>query len=145
MRSWRPVAGALAAVVLVSGCGGGGERFDPQAGDCLRIGDADPTGPLTELTQVDCDEEHELEVFHTFELEPDATGGEARVAAVAEACLGEAFTDYVGIPADESPLRLLPLPPTSEQLAAGDRTVRCTVRPPDGGTTTGSVRATADA
>ena len=135
----------LAALSLVAGGCAGSAPFDPQAGDCLRIGDADPSGPLTELTQVDCDEEHELEVFHTFELEPDDTAGDARVAAVAEGCLGEAFTAYVGVPADESPLQLLPLPPTTEQVADGERTVRCTVRPPDGGTTTGSVRDTADA
>lgn len=139
----RPLVGTLAAVAVVLGSGcAGGDRFDPQAGDCLRIGDADPaTGPLTELTLVDCEEPHELEVFHTFELAADQIAGDARVAAVAEACLGDAFTAYVGVPADASPLELLPLPPTADQLAAGQRTVRCTVRPPGGGTTTGSVRS----
>lgn len=138
----RAIVAAVA--VLVVGCAGDAP-FDPQAGDCLRVGDADPTGPLTELAIVDCDEPHELEVFHTFELASDQTSGDARVAAVTEACLGDAFTDHVGVPADESPLELLPLPPTADQLAQGDRTVRCTLRPPGGGTTTGSVRDTTDA
>ena len=130
---------AVAAAAVLVACSGA--EFAPTAGDCLRIGDADPTGPLTELTVVDCDEPHELEVFHTFELGPSQTSGDARVEAVAEGCLGDAFTDYVGQPADESPLEVLPLPPSAEQVAEGDRVVRCTVRPPDGGTTTGSVRA----
>lgn len=137
MRSAPLVAAALLAAATAA-CGG--DRFDPSAGDCLRIGDADPTGPLTELTLVSCDEPHELEVYATVELGPDELSGDARRDAVAEGCLGDAFADYVGVPQDESPLQVLPLPPTPEQVEAGDRTVRCTVRQPDGGPTTGSVR-----
>lgn len=128
-----------AAVVLLVGCGGGG--FSPTAGDCLRVGEADPQGGLTDLTIVGCDEPHELEVFHVFDLEEEEIAGEARTAAVAETCLGEPFTAYVGEAAEGSPLELLPLPPSSDEVAAGDREVVCAVRPPGGGTTTGSVRA----
>ena len=138
VRAWLVVA-----ALVLAGCAG--EPFDPQAGDCLRIDeDAVEGDPTAEVTIVDCEDEHELEVFHTFELEMDQTRGEARVEAIAEACLGEAFTEYVGVPQEESELELLPLPPSDDDVADGDLTVRCTVRPSDGGTTTGSVRGAAD-
>lgn len=128
------------AASLLAACTGSAP-FAPEAGACLRVGEDDPAGPTTELTVVDCEEAHQLEVFHTFELGPEQTSGDARVAVVADTCLGEAFETYVGVPADASELELLPLPPDADQLAEGDRTVRCTVRPSGGGTTTGSVRA----
>jgi hypothetical protein len=142
----RAVAGTLAALlaVLAGGCGGGGFRL--AVGDCVRTpdGGAGADG-LAEVTIVDCDEPHDLEVFHVFDLDEDETEGEALVAAVRDGCLGDAFTDYVGVPEDRSPLELLPLPPTDDQLARGDTEVVCTLREPGGGTRTGTVRAGADA
>jgi hypothetical protein len=137
----RAVAAATATALLAlvaSGCGGGG--FDPVAGDCLRLGEggADADG-LAAATIVTCDEPHQLEVFHVFDLEPDELEGEALVDAVREACLGDAFTDHVGVPADRSPLELLPLPPTDDQLERGDTEVVCTLREPGGGTRTSPV------
>jgi hypothetical protein len=131
--------------VLASGCvGRGGFALEP--GDCVRT-DGGTTGPdgLTDVTIVDCEDPHHLEVFHVFDLGPDRTEGDALVAAVSEECLGEAFTAYVGVPEDQSPLELLPLPPTDEQLDRGDTEVVCTVREPGGGTRTGSLRADVDA
>lgn len=131
--------------VLASGCvGRGGFALEP--GDCVRTDGGGP-GPdgLTDVTVVGCDDPHQLEVFHVFDLGPDRTEGEALVEAVTDECLGEAFTAYVGVPEDESPLELLPLPPTDEQVAGGDTEVVCTLREPGGGTRTGSLRADADA
>jgi hypothetical protein len=132
------LAAAALFAVLASGCGGGG--FAPAAGDCLRLG-AEGAGAdgLAEATVVACDEPHDLEVFHVFDLEPDQVEGDALIEAVREACLGDAFTDHVGIPADRSPLELLPLPPTEDQLARGDREVVCTLREPGGGRRTSPV------
>ena len=138
----RPAALLLAA--LASGCGGGG--FALEVGDCVRTpegGATDPAG-MAEVTIVDCDEPHELEVFHVFELAPDQLTGDALVEAVREECLGDAFTDQVGVPEDRSPLEVLPIPPTAEQVASGDREVVCTLQQPGGGTTTGSLRAGTD-
>jgi hypothetical protein len=136
-RAPLPAAAALLAV-LAGGCGGGG--FAPAAGDCLRLG-AGGAGAdgLAEATVVACDEPHDLEVFHVFDLDPDQTEGEALVDAVREACLGDAFTDHVGVPAERSSLELLPLPPTEDQLARGDRSVVCTLREPGGGRRTSPV------
>lgn len=134
-----PRAALLLAAGLAAGCGGG---FALSVGDCATVdGDADPVTGLGEVTIVDCDEPHDLEVVHTFELARDQVAGDARVAAIAEACLGEAFTAYVGEPADASPLQLLPIPPTAAAVERGDREVVCTVRDRDGQRTTGSVRA----
>jgi hypothetical protein len=72
----------------------------------------------------------------------DEVADEALVAAVADACLGEAFTAYVGVPAEASSLELFPLPPTPADLDRGDREVVCTVRAPGGTPTSGSVRDT---
>jgi hypothetical protein len=129
--------------VLASGCvARGGFALAP--GDCVRTAEGGPgPGGLTDATIVDCDEAHHLEVFHVFDLGPDRTEGEALVDAVREECLGEAFTAYVGVPEEESPLELLPLPPTADQIARGDTEVVCTLREPGGGTRTGSLRAEA--
>jgi hypothetical protein len=137
------VAGlALAATA----CGAGG--FDLAEGDCVRLADegADATG-LAEATIVDCEEPHDLEVFHVFELSPERRTLDTMAPEIAEVCLGEPWQDYLGVPADGSELELLPIPPAEEALADGDGEVVCTVREPGGGRTEGSLRAdgTADA
>lgn len=131
------LATAALLAVLASGCGGG--EFAPAAGDCLRLADGTDAAGLAEATIVACDEPHQLEVFHVFDLAADELGGEALVEAVREECLGDAFTDHVGVPADESPLELLPLPPTEDQVERGDTEVVCTLREPGGGTRTSPV------
>lgn len=136
---------AIAALLATTavGCGGGG--FELETGDCVRTAEEGP-GPdgMAEATIVDCDEPHQLEVFHVLELAPGQTEGEGLVEAVREACLGSAFTDYVGVPQDRSELEVLPLPPTDEDLARGDAEVVCTLREPGGGLRTGSLRAGTD-
>jgi hypothetical protein len=130
------VAGTLA--VVAAGCGGGG--FELGVGDCLTVdGSPDATTGRGEVTIVDCDEPHDLEVFHTFDLGADQLDGEARVDAVTAACLGPAFEDFVGEPASTSSLPILPLPPTPDDVAAGDTEVACTIGDPDERPTTGSV------
>lgn len=138
MRSAAAIAALIATTAV--GCDGGGFSLEP--GDCVRTAEEGP-GPdgMAEATIVDCEQPHQLEVFHVFELAPGQTEGEALVDAVREACLGEAFTDYVGVPEDRSDLELLPLPPTEEEIARGDAEVVCTLREPGGGLRTGALRA----
>jgi hypothetical protein len=121
--------------VTGAGCASGGFALSP--GDCVELGPGgtDAAG-LSQATAVPCDEPHQLEVFHVFDLAPDELEGDALVAAVTEECLGEAFTDHVGVPAERSELELLPLPPTAAQLERGDTEVVCTLREPGGGTRT---------
>jgi hypothetical protein len=133
-------ASVLATVgLLAAGCGGG---FELSVGDCVRTPeDPDVVTGAAEVTVVDCDEPHELEVIHVFSPGPDEVAGDALLDAVVDECLGSAFEGYLGVPAEESEWRLLPIPPSDADLERGDRRVVCTVRPPDGGTTEGSVRA----
>jgi hypothetical protein len=130
------VAGTLA--VVAAGCGGRG--FELGVGDCLTVdGPTDAVTGRGEVTIVDCDEPHDLEVFHTFDLGADELEGDARVTAVTAACLGPAFESYVGEPAATSTLPVFPLPPTPDDVAAGVTEVACTIGDPDDGPTTGSV------
>jgi hypothetical protein len=140
VRSAAAVAALIATTAV--GCGGGGFSLEP--GDCVRTAEEPGPDGMAEATIVDCDQPHQLEVFHVFELAPGQTEGEALVDAVREACLGEAFTDYVGVPEDRSPLEVLPLPPTEGEIARGDAEVVCTLREPGGGVRTGALRAGAD-
>jgi hypothetical protein len=131
------VAGlALAATA----CGAGG--FELTEGDCVRLADegADATG-LAQATIVDCEDPHDLEVFHVFELSPERRTLDTMAPEIAEVCLGDPWEDYLGVPADASELELLPIPPDEEALADGDGEVVCTVREPGGGRTEGSLRA----
>jgi hypothetical protein len=127
-------------VLAATACGGGG--FELTVGDCVRLADegTDAAG-LAEATIVDCEEPHDLEVFHVFELSPERRTLDTMAPEIAEVCLGEPWEDYLGVPADASELELLPIPPTAAALADGDGEVVCTVREPGGGRTEGSLRA----
>jgi hypothetical protein len=135
-----PVAVVVAGTLALAAVGCGGRGFELGVGDCLTVdGPPDTATGRGEVTIVDCDEPHDLEVFHTFELGADQVDGDARVTAVTAACLGPAFESYVGEPAATSELPVLPLPPTPEEVVAGDTEVVCTVGDPGDRPTTGSV------
>jgi hypothetical protein len=127
-------------VLATTACGGGG-GFDLAVGDCVRLADAgaDAAG-LSEASIVDCEDPHDLEVFHVFELSPERHTLDTMAPEIAEVCLGEPWEDYLGVPADASELELLPIPPTDDELADGAGEVVCTVREPGGGRTEGSLR-----
>ena len=79
-------------------------------GDCVNGTGFDDPPPLSnpgELTYADCNEPHDLEVFHleVIDQSPEATypGGDAVRMLADEVCL-ENFEAYVGVDYDESPL-----------------------------------------
>jgi hypothetical protein len=128
-----------AVAVVAAACGAG--TFALEAGDCVRFGEGGvDAGGLAEATVVDCDEPHDVEVFHVFELSPERRTLDTMAPEIAEVCLGGAWEDYLGVPADGSELELLPIPPTDDALADGDGEVVCTVREPGGERTEGSLR-----
>lgn len=131
---------AVGLVLAATACGAG--RFDLAVGDCVRLADegADADG-LARATTVDCDEPHDLEVFHVFELSPERRTLETMAPEIAEVCLGAPWEDYLGVPAESSELELLPIPPTDDELEDGDGEVVCAVREPGGVRTEGSLRA----
>lgn len=146
MSRSRGPTGALVVVaslaLAATGCGGGG--FELSVGDCATIPpDGSASDGMAEVRIVDCDEEHQLEVFHVLELGPEQTVPDVMVDEITDVCLGAAWTDYLGVAPDETSLELLPIPPAADDLADGeDREVVCTVREPGNATRTGSLRST---
>ncbi len=127
-RGTMLLATATAALALLGGgCGlldGGGTVFELSVGDCFDRSSED--GEISDVPIVDCDEPHDSEVFHTFEVEGDGEypGGEALLAQAEEQCL-PAFADYVGLDYANSTLDIFPITPTDGSWSEGDREVVC--------------------
>ena len=62
---------------------------------------------------------------------------------VTDRCRGDAFTAYVGIAFDDTPLDFVWFGPDDQAWTANDRELVCVVIEPDGSTTSGSVKGTA--
>lgn len=159
MRRLGPMVLCLITTALVAGCGGGGgvERdgggaivtaadigpADLRAGDCFDQG-ADQT--VATVNARPCGEPHTNEVFVVLTYAPpsgaagDAFPGLDALNAFADAACGQAFTAYVGRPADQSALNYATLVPSEEGWKQGDRYVTCSAFTDDGSPLTGSVR-----
>lgn len=118
------VTAALA--LLAGGCGllgGGGTVFDLAVGDCFdRSSD---TGEISDVPIVECDEPHDSEAFHTFEIADGEFPGEEELLAQAEEQCIPAFEEYVGIDYANSRLDIFPITPTEGSWSQGDREVVC--------------------
>lgn len=90
-------------------------------------------GEVTDVPVVDCDEPHDNEVFHVFDLpDGDWPGDEAVLDAADEVCLGEAFTTFVGTPYLDSEVDAFSITPTQGSWEqADDREVICAAWVPD--------------
>lgn len=109
---------------------------DPEGADL----ESDEGAELTSVGAVPCNEPHDNEVVHLFEVDDDDfPGEEALTARAQEACVGP-FADYVGIAFEESELELFPFVPTKESWEQGDREIVCAVYLPEGQQLTGTVR-----
>jgi hypothetical protein len=119
---------AVIVAVVAAGCGST-SVFSLQAGECFL--DAG-TGEVTGIDTVGCDEPHDAEAFHTFELAGDELPDAATLhTVIAEECFGAAFEDYIGAPYETSEVEVLPIRPTEESWdAADDREVVCAARIP---------------
>lgn len=104
--------------------------FSLEVGDCFQY----PEGQteVTEFEVVDCDEPHDSEVIHTFELSGDDYPEEAElIAAIDEACFGAPFEAYIGAPYGATEVEVYPIRPTPESWAeADDREVVCAAHVP---------------
>ncbi|MEV4667568.1 septum formation family protein [Microbacterium sp. LWO12-1.2] len=145
---------ALALTVALSGCSainsfiGGGTADadrDEETGQvtesanigifALKVGDCkleSPSGLLEDADVVPCTEEHDEEVYHEITM-PDGEFSEEDVDAAGQECVGDAFTNFVGITWEESTLDVYPINPTKdtwEQL--NDRVVQCVISDPAG-------------
>ncbi|HLT68318.1 MAG TPA: septum formation family protein [Microbacterium sp.] len=141
------VGGALAAAASLAGCGqissllGGAERdsetnqvteagtdsvFDIQVGDCM----AEPEGDqVYDVDVVPCTEEHDYEFYYAYDLDlGDEFPTDETLSADADQKCYDAFTDFVGIPFEESAaLYYSYYSPSPESWADGDREIQCLV------------------
>ncbi|MBW3536345.1 MAG: septum formation family protein [Actinobacteria bacterium] len=110
-----------------------------QVGDCFNDPDESAT-EVTSLEAVPCDEPHDNEIFHVFDLEGDDFPGEDEVKRLGmEGCEAE-FEGYVGTPLAESGLAIVPVTPTEGSWeSTDDRTILCAAYNSDGAPLTGSV------
>ncbi|WP_159047095.1 DUF4190 domain-containing protein [Streptomyces sp. XY332] len=128
---------------------GSGELQDIRMGDCFNTDDTMPEGQKDaeaslSVTIVPCDQPHKGEAYAVFELEDGPFPGKDEVHSTAEEkCDNTALADYMGAGA-ELPESLEPYysVPQSSSWDVGHHKVTCFVADP-GGSSTGSVRATA--
>ncbi len=108
-----------------------GDVFAIAVGDCLN--DINVSGEVSEVPIVPCDEPHDSEVFHEFDIEgTEFPGDDAVTQAAQEGCGGEAFTEFVGLEYASSKYGVSYYTPLEQGWGAGDRTVSCTIFDPDG-------------
>jgi hypothetical protein len=116
--------------------------FDLEVGDCF---DVPSSGNITNVDGIDCDEPHDNEVFATFDIAggPNAPfPGDSSISSQAQTqCTGALFTDYVGVPFNQSEFNATSINPTQqtwEQI--DDREVICVATSADGSPLTSSVQ-----
>lgn len=158
------LAGAAAALSLaLTGCsalngilgGGSGDADrDEESGQvtessnidifALKVGDCkmeSPEGLLSDADVVPCEEPHDEEVYYELKMDDGEFSSEA-VDAASQECIGDAFTNFIGIDYNSSSLEVYPITPTQDTWdQLNDRVIQCVVTNP-AGQTTGSLAGT---
>lgn len=110
-------------------------------GDCIETPDGES---VRRVDIVSCDEPHDAEVFavatHPAQSDETFPGVPALLEFAADACLGQAFVDYVGVPRIRSQLTDYEFVPGEEAWSQGRRGIVCVVDSSDGQPLTGSVK-----
>lgn len=103
--------------------------FNLAVGDCIT--DTDMAGTeLQTVPTVPCSQPHTFEVYHDFEITTaDFPGQDSDelIDIVSEGCLGDAFTEFVGVDYNSSTLGVMYLSPTQGSWDNGDRLVTCMI------------------
>lgn len=120
--------------------------FALQVGDCF---DQPPDGNIAEVAAVPCADPHDNEVFATFDMEGGddaAYPGDEAVTTAAQECIGDTFTEYVGITYNESRFGVFPITPTQDTWESdlNDREIICTANTVDGTQITGTIKDTGE-
>ena len=114
--------------------------FEVEVGQCIDTETADGE-QVSSLPVVDCSQPHQGEIYALPQLPDGAFPGDAAVTQAAEEeCLGQAFTDYVGVSYQESEFEVAPYLPNAESWAGGDREIVCVIASSDPGSVRGSNR-----
>ena len=121
MQHRLATAVAIGVVLATSGCAAQAPTAD--VGECLQAESLE--GEVSELPIVDCDEEHDAQVVHSFDMPgEDYPSDEEWAGEIEERCL-ENFEEFVGIAYADSALRVRDLSPTEASWETGDRQVLC--------------------
>lgn len=121
--------------------GGSADVFSLRVGDCF---DDSPGGAISDVPAVPCNEPHDNELYHSFEMpEGEWPGDEAVDAAADEQCTAE-FEVFVGMDYASSTLDWFPITPLQDGWESiDDREILCAVWDPNGmieGTLAGAAR-----
>jgi hypothetical protein len=129
----------VTAMVAVACSDGPGVRADRIAvGDCY---DDPRSAEVARFDVVPCDRAHDNEVFHVFRAAGGDYPGQEALLDVAAVRCRNAFTDYVGVPLNESDLHVFQVLPTARTWRRGDREVVCVLYGDGGRRIIGSARA----
>lgn len=108
--------------------------FSLKLGDCKMADDT--TGEIQDADVVPCDQPHDEEVFFEYTMDDGEFDSAAITTAGNDVCYGEEFTNFIGIPYDDSTLKVWYLTPTQQTWEqANDRLIQCIVTDPAGQTT----------
>jgi hypothetical protein len=132
---FKRAAGAAIVVLttaVLAGCGlptvvpeGEQDAFTLAIGDCINSSGA---GEVETVPVVDCDEPHDQEIFAATNLTGDVFPGDAVVSDELDAfCMGDVFTDFIGLPYADSIYYTSGFHPTAASWENGDRELLCTV------------------
>ena len=117
-----------------------------QAGDCFNDPEEGSSTQVTELQAVPCDEPHDNEVFHVFDLDDGDFPGADEAKELGLAGCEPELEAYIGATAEEAGLAIVPVTPTEESWNnRDDRTVICALYKADGSELTGSLEGDASA
>ena len=135
VRTTLAIVGAIGVSASLAACGS--QVATAEVGACVNTSDFE--GEITEIPTVDCSEEHDAQVFHTFDMDDgDFPGDDAISTAVEEQCL-PAFEEFVGADYQESSLDINFIGPSQDTWdQADDREVICVLYTMDGSTSTES-------
>ena len=104
---------------------------DLHIGQCIDVPDGERIDSVTER---DCDEPHDAEIYEVRRLEGSSYPGDDAVRGRAEGiCVGAAFEGYFGVAYADSSLEAHYLWPTEDVWDAGDHDVVCAAVRSDGG------------
>jgi len=126
------VLGGVIAALTLGDSSSGAAVDDLDTGDCLRSSDiADASDSIGDIETVDCGDDHDAEVFATFEVGSDESGSDFDLDAAGSRCVDELAgvgTTLDDLEADGNEVRPLV---GSDEPAEGDQVV-CFIRNSDG-------------
>ncbi|WP_247827913.1 septum formation family protein [Arthrobacter antioxidans] len=150
-----PVAGALAGIAVLAGCGIVGPD-EPERRAGTGTADAGPeTSPITvgdciddpgmedpsDIPVLPCDDQHVFEAFAATRMPDGEYPGQGEANAAATDFCAEEFRSFIGVDYDASVLELLYFYPVEESWdAEGDRQILCFVAEQDETPVAGTLR-----